>query len=246
MFCAAEALLRWQHPSRGLLSPAVFIPASEDSGIILKLGEWALREACREASNWKVPYRVAVNIPPIQCQQGDLPSLVLEILLEADIEPHRLELEVTESVLISDYDRARSILRRLESLGVRIALDDFGTGYSSLAYLQSFPFDKIKIDRTFVGNVTRSPQSAAIVRAVIGLARALRMPVTAEGIETKEQLDFLTNEGCDELQGYLLGRPKPAQDFSLLAADITAAASTSDSGRRGDGSAKANLCNLVA
>jgi diguanylate cyclase (GGDEF)-like protein/PAS domain S-box-containing protein len=241
-----EALLRWQHPTRGLLSPSVFIPTSEDSGIILKLGEWALREACREASNWKVPYRVAVNISPIQFQQGDLPSLVLESLLEAGIEPHRLELEVTESVLISDYDRALSILRRLKSLGVRIALDDFGTGYSSLAYLQSFPFDKIKIDRTFVGNVTRSPQSAAIVRAVIGLARALRMPVTAEGIETKEQLDFLTNEGCDELQGYLLGRPKPAQDFSLLAAEITVADSTSNSGSRGDGSAKANLCNLVA
>jgi diguanylate cyclase (GGDEF)-like protein/PAS domain S-box-containing protein len=214
-----EALLRWEHPTRGLLGPADFIPASEDSGIILKLGEWALREACREASVWKAPHRIAVNISPIQFQQGDLPGLVLETLLETGLVPHRLELEVTEGVLISDYDRALSILRRLKSLNIRIALDDFGTGYSSLSYLQAFPFDKIKIDRTFVANVARNPQSAAIVRAVIGLARGLRLPVTAEGIETREQLEFLLNEGCDELQGYLLGRPLPIHEFSSLTDD---------------------------
>jgi EAL domain-containing protein (putative c-di-GMP-specific phosphodiesterase class I) len=150
----------------------------------------------------------------VQFRHGDLPNLVHSILLETGLEPGRLELEVTESVLIDDFSRAVSILRRLKSLGVRIAMDDFGTGYSSLSYLQAFPFDKIKIDQAFISNLDKNPQSAAIVRAIIGLGRALSLPVTAEGVETKEQLAFLTRERCDEVQGFLIGKPEPIEEYA--------------------------------
>jgi diguanylate cyclase (GGDEF)-like protein/PAS domain S-box-containing protein len=211
-----EALVRWHHPERGMVSPATFIPVAEESGLIIPVGEWVLREACREAAGWRRPLQIAVNLSPIQFRHGDLPGLVHSVLLETGLAPTRLELEITEGVLVEDFDRGLSILRRLKSLGVRIAMDDFGTGYSSLSYLQSFPFDKIKIDQSFISNVRSNPQSAAIVRAVIGLAHGLDLPVLAEGVETKAQLDFLAAESCNEVQGYLMGRPYPILEYSEL------------------------------
>src|SRR6202163_4644280 len=211
-----EALVRWQNPQRGMVSPATFIPVAEESGLIMQIGEWVLHEACREAASWPRPLQVAVNLSPIQFRHGDLAGLVHSVLLETGLSLARLELEVTEGVLIEDFARGVSILRRLKTLGVRIAMDDFGTGYSSLSYLQSFPFDKIKIDRAFISNRDHNPQSAAIVRAVIGLAHGLNLPVLAEGVETKPQLDFLAAESCDEAQGYLLGRPQPILEYSDL------------------------------
>jgi EAL domain-containing protein (putative c-di-GMP-specific phosphodiesterase class I)/Fe2+ transport system protein FeoA len=212
-----EALIRWQHPTRGLIPPNVFIPLAEENGLIMPIGEWVLREACREAASWQNPLLISVNLSPIQFRHGDLSTVVHSILLETGLSAARLELEITEGVLISDFPRAVSILRRLKALGVRIAMDDFGTGYSSLSYLQAFPFDKLKIDRAFISNLDRNAQSATIVRAVIGLARGLDVPVVAEGVETKEQLAFLANELCDKVQGYLIGRPQPMRDYAETA-----------------------------
>ena len=211
-----EALARWHHPNRGMISPASFIPLAEESGLILAMGEWILREACREAASWTAPLQIAINLSPVQFRHGDLAALVHTVLLETGLSPSRLELEITEGVLIGDFSRAVAILRRLKALGVRIAMDDFGTGYSSLSYLQSFPFDKIKIDKAFISNLERNPQSATIIRAVIGLARGLALPVLAEGVETKEQLAFLERESCDEVQGYLIGRPQPIELYSQM------------------------------
>ena len=211
-----EALVRWKHPTRGLLRPGAFIELAEESGIIVSIGEWVLREACREASSWPRALQIAVNLSAVQFRSGELPQLVHTILLETGLAPHRLELEITESVLIDDYSRAQAILRRLKSLGVRIALDDFGTGYSSLSYLQSFPFDKIKIDQSFISGVDRNPQSAAIVRSVINLAQGLKIPVVAEGVESEAQLEFLRREMCDEIQGFLVGRPLPIVEYAAL------------------------------
>jgi diguanylate cyclase (GGDEF)-like protein/PAS domain S-box-containing protein len=211
-----EALIRWHHPQRGMVSPATFIQVAEENGLIIQIGEWVLREACREAASWSHPLRIAVNLSPIQFRHGDLAGLVHSLLLETGLAPTRLELEITEGVLVDDFARGVSILRRLKTLGVRIAMDDFGTGYSSMSYLQSFPFDKIKIDRSFISNVESNLQSATIVRAVIGLAHALNLPVLAEGVETKQQLDFLAAESCDEMQGYLIGRPLPIVEYSDL------------------------------
>jgi diguanylate cyclase (GGDEF)-like protein len=211
-----EALARWHHPTRGLIPPNIFIPLAEESGLILAVGEWALREACREAASWPKPLKIAINLSPVQFQHGDLAALVHSVLLETGLKPSRLELEITEGVLISDFSRAVSILRRLKTLGVRIAMDDFGTGYSSLSYLQAFPFDKIKIDQTFISNLERNPQSEAIIRAVIGLGRGLDLPITAEGVETQAQLDFLTRESCQEIQGYLIGRPGPIANYAEM------------------------------
>ena len=211
-----EALVRWQHPTRGMVAPGVFVPVAEESGFIIPLGEWILREACREAAGWQNALRIAINLSPIQFRHGDLSGLVHSVLLETGLAPDRLELEITENVLIGDFSRAVSILRRLKALGVRIAMDDFGTGYSSLSYLQSFPFDKIKIDKAFISNLDGNSQSQAIVRAVIGLGRGLDLPVTAEGVETKEQLAFLAREACDEVQGYLFGRPLPIAEYASL------------------------------
>ena len=208
--------MRWHHPIRGMVPPGTFIPLAEESGLIMQIGEWILREACREAASWPKPLQVAVNLSPVQFRHGDLPTLVHAILLETGLAPDRLELEITEGVLIDDFARAVSILRRLKLLGVSIAMDDFGTGYSSLSYLQSFPFDKIKIDRTFIANLTENHYSATIVRAVIGLGRGLDLPVIAEGVETAEQLAFLARESCDEVQGYLIGRPAPIESYADL------------------------------
>jgi predicted signal transduction protein with EAL and GGDEF domain len=211
-----EALLRWHHPRHGLVPPATFIPIAEESSLIIPISEWVLREACREAASWPRPLQIAVNLSSVQFRYGDLPTTVHGILLETGLSSRRLELEITESVLIDDLPRAVSMLRRLKTLGVRIAMDDFGTGYSSLSYLQAFPFDKIKIDQSFISNLEHNPQSATIVRAVIGLARGLELPVVAEGVETKDQRAFLAAEFCDSLQGYLIGRPRPIGDYAEL------------------------------
>lgn len=179
----------------------------------MPIGAWVLRTACAEAASWREPLRIAVNLSPAQFRQGRLPELVAEVLRETGLQPSRLELEITEGVLIGDSDMALDILSQLKRIGVRISMDDFGTGYSSLSYLQRYPFDKIKIDRSFVHALHTSPDAAAIVRAVIGLGRSLNMPVTAEGVETAEQLALLRREACDEVQGFLFGRPMPAREI---------------------------------
>jgi diguanylate cyclase (GGDEF)-like protein/PAS domain S-box-containing protein len=209
-----EALVRWHHPQRGTVPPAEFIPVAEESDLILEIGEWVLREACREAATWDTSLQVAVNVSAIQFRRGDLQHLVRTVLDKSGISPAQLELEITEGVLIENVARAASMLKALKILGVRVALDDFGTGYSSLSYLQSFPLDRIKIDRSFIASLGRTDRSLAIVRAVIGLAHGLGLPVLAEGVETKEQLRTLIREGCDETQGFLIGRPRPIEVYA--------------------------------
>ena len=199
-----------------MVPPSTFIPLAEESGLIMAIGEWVLREACREAASWPRHLQIAINLSPVQFRHGDLAGLVHTILYETGLRAERLRLEITEGVLIDDFSRAVAILRRLKAMGVRIAMDDFGTGYSSLSYLQSFPFDLIKIDRAFISNVDSNAQSAAIVRAVIGLARGLNVPVIAEGVETKGELDFLAQEACSEAQGYLIGRPEPIDTYAAI------------------------------
>jgi diguanylate cyclase (GGDEF)-like protein/PAS domain S-box-containing protein len=211
-----EALARWHHPRQGMVPPSTFIPLAEESGLIMPLGQWILRTACKEAAGWPKPLRIAVNLSPVQFQHGELANQIHETLLATGLAPNRLEIEITEGVLIGDFSRAMAILRRIKNMGVRIAMDDFGTGYSSLSYLQSFPFDKIKIDQVFIANLMNSPQSAAIVRAVIGLGQGLQLPVIAEGVETREQRDFLTKASCDGMQGYLIGRPHPIAYYAEM------------------------------
>ncbi len=215
-----EALVRWHHPKRGLVQPTAFITLAEQSGLIGDIGEWTLREACREAASWKIPLQICVNLSPVQFRHGVLPNLVHSVLVQSGLLPARLELEITEGALINDSLRALSVLRRLKGLGVKIAMDDFGTGYSSLSSLQSFPFDKIKIDRSFVSGVDLNQQSAAIVRAIIGLGNALHLPVIAEGVETESERKFLRHENCSEIQGYLIGRPQPIECYSDLTSGI--------------------------
>ena len=204
-----EVLLRWAHPERGMVPPNEFIPLAEECGAILPIGEWVLREACREAASWDRQYKIAVNLSPVQLANGDIVSLVQAILVETGLDPKRLELEITESTIIDDKERALQTLREIKALGVTIAVDDFGTGYSSLETLRSFPFDKIKLDKSFMWEVEGNPQAKAIVRAILALGQSLSVPVLAEGVETQKQLDILQEEGCDEAQGYLLGRPAP-------------------------------------
>jgi diguanylate cyclase (GGDEF)-like protein/PAS domain S-box-containing protein len=216
-----EVLLRWNHPERGMVSPAEFIPLAEECGAIVPLGEWVLRTACAEAAAWHHPYKIAVNLSPVQIGHSDLVSLVRATLAETGLDPRRLELEITESTIIADKARALHILRQIKALGVTIAIDDFGTGYSSLDTLRSFPFDKIKLDRTFMIEVETSPQAKAIIRAILALGRSLEVPVLAEGVETEDQLALLHVEGCDEAQGYLLGRPKPQSDILELVAHMS-------------------------
>ncbi len=216
--CGYEVLLRWHHPERGMIPPLQFIPIAEENGTILAIGEWVLREACKQAASWEKPYKIAVNLSPVQFVHAELPRLIHQILLETGLSSTRLELEITESAIIADKVRTLHTLRQIRALGVTIALDDFGTGYSSLDTLRSFPFDKIKLDRSFMTEVERNPQSKAIIRAVLALGKSLRIPILAEGVETKDQLAILRHEGCDEAQGYLLGRPKPCnQIFGLIA-----------------------------
>jgi EAL domain-containing protein (putative c-di-GMP-specific phosphodiesterase class I) len=208
-----EALVRWKHPTRGMVSPRVFIPIAEDCGAIVPIGEWVLRTACAEAARWKRPLAVAINVSAVQLHTGNLPELVAQVLEETGLDPARLELEITETSLIKDIGRAIDTLSKLKALGVQIAMDDFGTGYSSLSNLRAFPFDRIKIDPSFVRSVDTSADAAAIVHAIVGLARGLKLPVVAEGVETVEELGFLRSSACNAMQGYYLGRPSPIDAF---------------------------------
>jgi diguanylate cyclase len=219
-----EALVRWRRQTRRDVEPSEFIPIAEETGLILSIGEWVLREACREAATWKQPLTVAVNVSPVQIHNANFAHRLHEILFETGLPPQRLELEVTETALVRDLNRALDTLRRIKMLGVRIAMDDFGTGYSSLSNLRAFPFDKIKIDRSFIKSVNVNSQAAAIVRSVLGLSRALGLPVLAEGVETAAELEFLERENCHQGQGFLLGRPADIETFNELIEGDAAAA----------------------
>jgi diguanylate cyclase (GGDEF)-like protein len=219
--CGAEALMRWKHPKLGMVSPAEFIPLAEETEAIIDMGEWALRAACRDAAEGKIPGNIAVNLSPVQFGREDLAEMIHGILLETGLSPERLEVEVTESTIMSDQSRGLLILRKLKAMGISVAMDDFGTGYSSLATLHAFPFDKIKLDQTFVKRLPNDAAAAAIVRTVLALGESLRMPVLAEGIETEEQWNFLARAGCAKGQGFLFARPVAV---TQLPTAITAAA----------------------
>jgi diguanylate cyclase (GGDEF)-like protein len=213
-----EALLRWNHPVRGMISPVEFIPVAEETGLICEIGDWVLATACAEATNWPPCIRLAVNVSPVQFRSHAFELKVANALASTGLAAARLELEITEAVLIRDDDAALAMLAHLSALGVRIALDDFGTGYSSLSYLQRFPFDKIKIDRCFIDDIAGSEGSSSIVQAVIGIAKARNMTTTAEGVETEQQKEILRHLGCSEMQGYLFSRAKPAAEIRMLLA----------------------------
>ncbi len=204
-----EVLLRWRHRELGMVSPAQFIPIAEESGAIVEIGDWVLRTACRQAQSWPQSHKIAVNVSAVQLAHGDFAERVHAILVDTGLSPGRLELELTETAIIADKDRALRLLLRIRALGVSISLDDFGAGYSSLETLRTFPFDKIKLDRSFTQGIEHDAQAKAIVRAVLALGKSLSIPVLAEGVETSEQLAILRMEGCDEAQGYYLGRPGP-------------------------------------
>jgi EAL domain-containing protein (putative c-di-GMP-specific phosphodiesterase class I) len=208
-----EALMRWNHPERGPVSPSEFIPVAEEMGLIIQLGEWALRQACSEAIHWPDKICVSVNLSPLQFSKGNLVSTVISALASSGLPASRLELEITESVLLEKSERNIAILNQLRDLGVRISMDDFGTGYSSIGYLRSFPFDKIKIDQSFVRDLLVDEGSLAIVRAIAGLGVSFGMTTTAEGVETVEQMRRLNLEGCIEVQGYLYSKPVPANEI---------------------------------
>ena len=208
-----EALIRWNHPSKGMISPADFIPLAEEIGFIVPMGEWVIRQACATAAQWPDDLHVAVNISAIQFRSPGLMQVIVSALAASGLAPTRLEIEITESVLLHNKEATLAVLHQLRALGIRIAMDDFGTGYSSLTYLQSFPFDKIKIDRSFVKNITENSSSLNIVRAVAALANGMGMTATAEGVETAEQLHSIASEGCTEMQGFLFCRPLPAAEI---------------------------------
>jgi EAL domain-containing protein (putative c-di-GMP-specific phosphodiesterase class I) len=209
----AEALLRWHHPERGMVSPAEFIPLAEECGLIEQLGAWVLREACHAAAKWPPGMGVAVNLSPMQFEATGLVGMVAAAIEESGLEPSRLELEITESVLLRDSAANIAVLDELSDLGVSIALDDFGTGYSSLSYLHRFSFDRIKIDHSFICDIARNQGSLKIVRAIVMLAHSLGLEVTAEGVESEEQLVAVRGEGCDAVQGHYTGTPVPLADF---------------------------------
>jgi diguanylate cyclase (GGDEF)-like protein len=211
-----EALIRWHHPERGMISPGEFIPLAEENGFIVPLGEWVIRQACATAAGWPDDLKVAVNLSPAQFRSPGLVQAVLSTLASSGLAAERLELEITETILLQDCEATLATLSQLHELGVRIAMDDFGTGYSSLRYLQSFPFDKIKIDRSFVKNISVAAGSLNIVRAVAAMAKGLGMKTTAEGVETQEQLDTVKSEGCTEMQGFLFSKPLPAHQIDHL------------------------------
>ena len=215
-----EALLRWRHPVLGWVAPDRFIPVAEDSGLIVPIGAWVLQEACRQARAWQAaglaPLLMAVNVSGVQFRQADLAETVRDILAEHGLAAASLEIEVTESVLMKSADSAVEILQKFREMGVRLAIDDFGTGYSSLSYLKRFPIDKLKIDRSFVSDITTDPDDAAIASAIIAMAHRLRLKVIAEGVETPGHLRFLFQEGCDEAQGYHYSKPLPPDDLERL------------------------------
>jgi predicted signal transduction protein with EAL and GGDEF domain len=208
-----EALLRWNHPVRGLVSPADFIPIAEETGLIVPLGEWVLKTACSEAVSWPAHIKVAVNLSPAQLNCRNLVNMVTTALTESGMPPQKLQLEITETVLLQNTFTTLATLHELRKMGVQIALDDFGTGYSSLSYLRSFPFDKIKIDRSFIQDLSNGSEPLAIVNAVAGLAKCLNMTSTAEGVETRQQMETLQAIGCTEMQGYLFSHARPAHEI---------------------------------
>jgi diguanylate cyclase (GGDEF)-like protein len=218
-----EALIRWHHPERGMIAPLDFIPVAEETGLIVPIGDWVLRQACAEAATWPNDVKIAVNLSPIQFKNKDLLSSVISALAASGLSPKRLELEITESVLLQEGDATLAILHELRELGVRISMDDFGTGYSSLSYLRKFPFDKIKIDRSFIVDMSDHDDCLAIVRAVIAMGSGLGIATTAEGVETAEQFKQLKLEGCTEVQGYLFSPPRPAAEVKGLLASINPA-----------------------
>ena len=211
-----EALIRWNHPEKGMVAPATFIPLAEEIGFIVAIGEWVIRQACSTAAKWPGDLHVAVNISAAQFRNPGLMQVIVGALATSGLHPTRLEIEITETVLLQNKETTLELLHQLRALGVRIAMDDFGTGYSSLTYLQCFPFDKIKIDRSFVKDITENTGSLNIVRAVAALANGMGMTATAEGVETSEQLDKITSEGCTEMQGYLFSKPLPAAEIERL------------------------------
>jgi diguanylate cyclase (GGDEF)-like protein len=213
---SGEALMRWRHPEQGMISPAQFIPLAEETGAIEVLGEWALQQACRDALNWPDHVRVSVNLSPVQFRKAGLVDIVKAVLATSELDARRLELEITESVLLQNNAVNLEALHQLRALGLSIALDDFGTGYSSLSYLQRFPFDKLKIDQSFVRDLENRPDSLSIVQSIATLGRNLRMLTTAEGVETQAQLDIITSAGCSEAQGYYFGAPMPETDFRAM------------------------------
>ena len=213
-----EALLRWNHPEKGRIPPNDFIPIAEETGLIVDIGDWVLRTACATAADWMQPFRVAVNVAPMQLNH-ELPKHVAQTLRETGLPPERLEIELTESGIIADRQHALQVVLALKAIGVTVAMDDFGTGYSSLSTLQAFPFDKIKIDKSFIQSVDKSAHAGAIVKATLLLGRSLNIPVLAEGVETERHLEFLREEGCDSVQGYLFGKPMPSEDVSRMIRD---------------------------
>jgi predicted signal transduction protein with EAL and GGDEF domain len=216
-----EALVRWHHPVHGKIAPAHFISVAEETGLIVPLGEWVLRRACQDAAAWPTPLSVAVNLSPAQFHDSDIAETVADVLRETGLAAARLELEITESLLINDTEEVLGKLARLRELGVKIAMDDFGTGYSSLNYLARFPFDKIKIDRQFVRNMTRDPAMRAIVKTIVALGKSLGVTVTAEGVESQEQAAMLREFGCPQVQGFLYGYPGEADTEGTASAKVT-------------------------
>jgi EAL domain-containing protein (putative c-di-GMP-specific phosphodiesterase class I) len=218
----AEALLRWRRPDRGIVEPADFLARAEENGLIVPINEWVLREACREARSWSrlgyPPLRISVNLSPIQFRKQSVPLLVTRILGETGLEPWRLDLELTENIVMQDAEAVARDLQQLRDLGVKISIDDFGTGYSSLTYVKQFPVDRLKIDQCFIRDLAQDPSDAVIVRAIVSLAHSLELDVVAEGVETREQMQLLRFEGCHEMQGYYLARPMPAKEFLALVA----------------------------
>lgn len=217
----AEALLRWKHPELGLVAPGRFIPIAEDTGLIGKIGEWVLQQACSQMAEWRarglLPIRLSVNLSSRQFRKDTLVNTISAVLRETRFDPQLLELEITETLLMENVKRSSAVIEELKSIGVRLSIDDFGTGYSSLSYLKRFPLNSVKIDRSFVSDVTTSESDASIVRATVALAKSLELKIIAEGVETKEQMDFLTQHGCDELQGFLFNKPMPPREFLSFA-----------------------------
>jgi len=213
---AFEALVRWNHSLRGMIAPVNFIPLAEETGLIIPLGDWVLRQACLDAAGWSQGITVAVNLSPVQFKNPNLVTSVKAALQASGLAADRLELEITESVLLQNSETTLAVLHELRGFGVRISLDDFGTGYSSLSYLRSFPFDKIKIDRSFVTELATREDSMAIVRAVTGLGKSLGIVTTAEGVETEAQFELLRQEGCTQAQGYLFSQPRPAAEVERM------------------------------
>jgi predicted signal transduction protein with EAL and GGDEF domain len=219
-----EALMRWHHPSFGTIAPEDFIPLAEETGLIVEMGAWAVQEACREAARWPSSIRVTVNLSAVQFERGDVYHVILSALQDSGLSPQRLELEITESVLLRDEARTHEVLHNLRALGVRIALDDFGTAYASLSYLRSFPFDKIKIDRSFVRDLdfAKRKDCLAIIQAVSGLAQQMQMSTVAEGIETVDHAETVVGAGCNELQGFYFSQPVPASEVQNALAQCMA------------------------